>query len=119
MFPAGWPGIALLLLRVAVAMTAIVDVCSPDPYRWSWLLLVLGLVGLTLAVGIFTPVFALFSLIVQFARFALIGDHPIERLVGILIAFALIFLGPGAYSVDARRFGRRRLTFPPKKPTDS
>jgi hypothetical protein len=30
------------------------------------------------------------------------------------IAIALVFLGPGAYSVDARRFGRREIVIPPR-----
>jgi hypothetical protein len=34
------------------------------------------------------------------------------------IAIALVFLGPGAFSVDARRFGRREITIPPRSTPD-
>jgi hypothetical protein len=30
-----------------------------------------------------------------------------------LSALALVMLGPGAYSIDARRFGRRVVVLPP------
>ena len=35
-----------------------------------------------------------------------------------LTSAALALLGPGAYSVDARLFGRRLLVVPPRKDTD-
>jgi uncharacterized membrane protein YphA (DoxX/SURF4 family) len=34
------------------------------------------------------------------------------------IAIALVFLGPGAYSIDARRFGRREIVIPPRSTPD-
>jgi hypothetical protein len=34
------------------------------------------------------------------------------------IALALVFLGPGAYSIDARRFGRREIVIPPRSTPD-
>jgi uncharacterized membrane protein YphA (DoxX/SURF4 family) len=34
--------------------------------------------------------------------------------LAISIAIALILLGPGAFSIDARRFGRREIVIPPR-----
>jgi uncharacterized membrane protein YphA (DoxX/SURF4 family) len=34
------------------------------------------------------------------------------------IAIALVFLGPGAFSIDARRFGRREIVIPPRPTPD-
>jgi uncharacterized membrane protein YphA (DoxX/SURF4 family) len=34
------------------------------------------------------------------------------------IAIALVFLGPGAFSIDARRFGRREIVIPPRSTPD-
>jgi hypothetical protein len=34
--------------------------------------------------------------------------------LAISIAIALVLLGPGAFSIDARRFGRREIVIPPR-----
>jgi hypothetical protein len=34
--------------------------------------------------------------------------------IAILNALALALIGPGAYSIDARRFGRRIVVLPPE-----
>jgi uncharacterized membrane protein YphA (DoxX/SURF4 family) len=34
------------------------------------------------------------------------------------IAIALVFLGPGAFSIDARLFGRREIVIPPRSTRD-
>jgi hypothetical protein len=39
-------------------------------------------------------------------------------MIAAMTAIALVLLGAGAYSVDARLFGRRRLVLPPD-PMDS
>lgn len=38
--------------------------------------------------------------------------------LAISIAIALVFLGPGAFSIDARRFGRREIVIPPRTTPD-
>jgi len=38
--------------------------------------------------------------------------------LAISIAIALVFLGPGAFSIDARRFGRREIVIPPRSTAD-
>jgi hypothetical protein len=44
-----------------------------------------------------------------------LGNHDMAvHAVAILDALALALLGPGAYSVDAYRFGRRIVVPPPK-----
>jgi uncharacterized membrane protein YphA (DoxX/SURF4 family) len=43
----------------------------------------------------------------------LLDTNPtILNLIMTAVAIALAFLGPGAYSVDARRFGRREVIIP-------
>jgi uncharacterized membrane protein YphA (DoxX/SURF4 family) len=36
----------------------------------------------------------------------------IDDLLAVMMAISLALLGPGAYSVDARLFGRREITIP-------
>jgi uncharacterized membrane protein YphA (DoxX/SURF4 family) len=45
-------------------------------------------------------------------------SSKIACFLAISIATALVFLGPGAYSIDARRFGRREIVIPPRSTPD-
>jgi hypothetical protein len=38
--------------------------------------------------------------------------------LAVSIAIALVFLGPGAFSIDARRFGQREIVIPPRSTPD-
>jgi uncharacterized membrane protein YphA (DoxX/SURF4 family) len=43
-------------------------------------------------------------------------DTRLSAFLAAGVAAALVFLGPGAFSVDARLFGRREIVIPPKPP---
>lgn len=45
-------------------------------------------------------------------------SSKIACFLAISISTALVFLGPGAYSIDARRFGRREIVIPPRSAPD-
>jgi uncharacterized membrane protein YphA (DoxX/SURF4 family) len=98
MFPRGAPGIALVVLRFAVAATL-----------WtSGAPAVLRLLAFPLGLGVLTPAAAVVCGLVHAAR--LLGGEPGSMLpivVAIANAAALALLGPGAYSIDSRLFGRR------------
>ena len=110
MFPSGGPGVALLLIRVAVAVGLLLDsgaraigVAAHCDFS------VRVAVAVLLVAGVLTPVFAVLAAALTLANLiAGIANVPIAILVS-LDAIALMLLGPGAYSVDARRFGRRVL----------
>ena len=66
-------------------------------------------VGLLLLVGLWTPAAgALVAILELWNAFANSGDPWTHILLG-SIGAALALLGPGAYSVDARVFGWRRI----------
>jgi hypothetical protein len=109
MFPAGWPGVALLLLRVSVATTAVMNLCATQPYGPAWMLAGLAVLSVLLCLGLLTPVAAVLVLTAQLVRFGVSGYSSLGLAVAILNSLALALLGPGAYSVDARRFGHRLL----------
>ena len=108
-FPAGWPGVGLLLLRMLVGVTLIAQTVtqlrSSELSASGWILatfILLGAGGVLL--GFVTPVVAvligLYSLAVAF------------NLDILVLSTAIALLGPGAFSVDARMFGRREIFIP-------
>jgi putative oxidoreductase len=75
------------------------------------LLLTAGAAALLLA-GLWTPIAGvLLALTEMFLAFSHSPDPGAHALLGTLGA-ALAMLGPGAWSVDARLFGRKRIQIP-------
>jgi len=125
-FPGSWPGAGLLLLRVAGgALLTIQGACYL--LHWSnfrltayWLALLAGTCGTLLLIGYLTR-FAAFVAALGcgsgvFSWFPVPGlDLFAAKLPCLLVAVmatALICLGPGAFSIDSRLFGRRELIIP-------
>ncbi len=116
MFPPGLPGLALLLLRASVAIALLLDGYGHREALPAWVHAPVILVSLVISVGYLTPIVAAAALachaLVWLAAGADLGA-AVTALVFALNALALALLGPGAYSLDARRFGRRLVVLPP------
>ena len=116
-FPSGVPGAALFVLRVSVAATLLEDRTG----HWTlvtslWMLLPIILTATCLCLGLLTPICASLCCLMEFYSLTITGGQDMFHLViSILTSAALATLGPGAYSVDARIFGRRLLTVPPRQ----
>ena len=126
LFPAGWPGVALLSLRSTVGLLLI----SADAYSLSkadevtLLVLILAITafasGLLLLIGFLTPIGG--ALGALSAACAVLFAVPMGALnpmqlrlsavVVVVMAGAVGILGPGAFSIDSRLFGRRKIVIP-------
>ncbi len=120
MFPQGGPGIGLLLLRIAAAGMFALNLSHQFPSLHWFLISFIGLVSLGLLLGFLTPILSVIACLAAAANL-LLADQSIEVvfILRILLSAALFFLGPGAYSVDARLFGLRVTVVPPRKDRNS
>jgi|ERR1700677_2679838 len=121
MFPAGIPGFGLAILRFCAAAAGIASVMSGSESCSSWICITFLPFGLALILGVMTPASCIGSLALQGILVYQIGTAGLAHCsLSILLATAVLMLGPGAYSIDARLFGRRqvvvRTTSAEKKP---
>ena len=108
------PGLALLLMRVSVALALLLTDFSHRHVLPGWVHVVAILTSIALAVGYLTPIAAATALGFHALIWAGVGiDSAAVGAIFALNAIALALLGPGAYSIDSARFGRR-LLLPPK-----
>ena len=112
-FAHGWPGAGLLLLRL-VAGTALFysaaghHIKSSDLSSFVPQVLEIG-AGILLLIGLWTPIAGAVAAMVQvWIAFSRPGDPLIPLLLAAL-GVGLAMIGPGAWSIDARLFGRKQI----------
>jgi uncharacterized membrane protein YphA (DoxX/SURF4 family) len=67
-----------------------------------------------LCAGFLTPIVAILAMLFHVLAWSSLGsDGAGMTAIALLDAVALAMLGPGAYSIDAYRFGRRVVVLPP------
>jgi uncharacterized protein (DUF302 family)/uncharacterized membrane protein YphA (DoxX/SURF4 family) len=113
MFPNGLPGAGLLLLRLVcgafITANGVTRIVA-EPHIQTVVLQSVALVAaLLLLVGFWTPIAGCLIVIVElWLGFTRTNGIESSALLATLAA-ALAVLGPGAHSVDARRYGRKRI----------
>ena len=115
-FADGWPGTGLLLLRLLTSFALIhfgVASLREAPLLAIVVLQVIGIgAGILLLAGLWTPAAGALAAIVKlWIAFSHSGDPWIAILQAVLSA-VLAMVGPGAWSIDARLFGRKRIDLP-------
>lgn len=126
-YSCGLPGLGLLLLRAAAGLTAIIqgwfylaDGANQSVGLWAVGLLALAS-GISLLIGLLTPLAGGLTAIGAIGIGAAWLPRPTTNLLATLLpaifmsttSLALVLLGPGPYSLDARLFGRREIIIPP------
>lgn len=115
-FPDGWPGFGLVFLRALAAIQPVQHsiaglLIAPLPALAILQWVAAGAAALLL-VGFWTPVAGVLMAVTEmFLAFSHSTDPWIHIQLGTLGA-SLAMLGPGAWSVDARLFGRKRIQIP-------
>jgi len=139
-FPSGSPGIGLAMLRFTLAIgivaggmrelsSALVATAGANAAIGAALGLVRITCGALILTGFRTTLVSALVAIIGAGLLAFqiwplylvnLGVTRYDRsLLEIAVAFSLMMLGPGAYSIDARLFGRREIVIPRRKPSSS
>jgi uncharacterized membrane protein YphA (DoxX/SURF4 family) len=115
-FPDGWPGTGLVFLRAITAIPLAQRGISGELMATLSTAVILQLTAAgaaaLLLVGLWTPVA---GVLMALAELGLAFSRPADPWMHILLAAlgaSLAMLGPGAWSVDARLFGRKRIQIP-------
>ena len=116
MFPNGWPGTGLLLLRLTDGLLLLqsgIAYWFKEVHNGPATLVTLSSVlGFFVLLGLWTPIAGLFSAATQTALLVNQSDDPQVLICLISINLAIAMLGPGHISIDAAIFGRHRLDLP-------
>jgi uncharacterized membrane protein YphA (DoxX/SURF4 family) len=112
-FATGLPAAGLLLMRLVAGIVLVVRgfqglqgvlIFGPPPLHLAKILL-----GLPITLGLWTPLVGVLIAVLEIGLLVLnIGDAWLHLLLATL-GVCLALLGPGAWSIDAKLFGRRRI----------
>jgi putative oxidoreductase len=112
-FPNGRPGAGLLLLRLAVGASLIFE---KIPLAWVIpqsvgfeVRVATVCVGVSLLCGLWTPVMASLAAVIELLISFSPSDGNATHMLLAVLSMSLALLGPGAWSIDARIFGRKRI----------
>jgi len=114
MFPPGLPGLALVLMRASVAGAVLLDIYTHKATLPGWVMGAAIVLSVILCAGYLTPVASVAALVFHAIVWAGVGAESIAAAaITSFDALALALLGPGGYSIDSFRFGRRVVLLPP------
>jgi uncharacterized membrane protein YphA (DoxX/SURF4 family) len=124
-FPDGWSGAGLLLLRAGFGGVLLVQGAACfEKHDLGWLNLLVAVLtvagGALLLAGCLTRLAAVLAAAVgvgcMFSWFpgpnVGFAETTMTATLAVVLAAAVLCLGPGAFSIDARLFGRREVIIP-------
>jgi putative oxidoreductase len=112
-FASGWPGIGLLLQRSLTAILlvrfGIIELTATSSSPLMIPQMIAACAGILLLVGLWTPVVGtLIAVIELWVAINQVSDPWIPIVLATLGGTAAM-IGPGAWSIDARLFGRKHI----------
>jgi putative oxidoreductase len=112
-FASGGPGTGLLLLRlvagIALAGQGFMRMQHGPPIGTAVLALIAIVAGALLLAGLWTPISGGFLAVLGLWNAVAKAGDPLSNILLGVIGAALALLGPGAWSVDARLYGWKRI----------
>ena len=112
-FANGWPGVGLLLQRVLAAILlirfGIIDLTGTTFSLTAIPQIIGACVGILLLVGLWTPVV---GTVIALIEVWVAMTHATDPWIPIVLATfgaTAAMIGPGAWSIDARLFGRKHI----------
>jgi putative oxidoreductase len=111
-FPNSRPGIGLLILRLASGFSVLglwhgtTDVVHVAPLLFHY-----AVAGdsVLLWIGLWTPLAAIVQTAIHVGGMVLAHRYDPSSVLAAALGVALALLGPGAWSLDARLYGRKRI----------
>lgn len=118
-FANGWPGGGLLIQRLLVGAGLLyfaVKCLSSSPVCQSAAPQAIGAAaGILLVAGLWTPFAGGLAAVVEMWIAASASDNAAIPVALAAFALTLAMIGPGAWSVDARLYGRKRIDMPERR----
>ena len=111
-FPNSWPGLGLLILRFAtgLSLAAVAHVAGDLVDTVSLLArCAVDSVAVLIWIGLWTPLAAVAGTAIQIIAIAFGHQFNSSLVVLAAVGLSLAMLGPGAWSFDARLYGRKRI----------
>jgi putative oxidoreductase len=111
-FPNSWPGLGLLILRFAAGLSLAAVAHAVGDLAGAATLFarcVVGGVAILICIGLWTPLAAIAGSAIQVVLIAFGHRFELSLALSAAVGVSLAMLGPGAWSFDARLFGRKRI----------
>ena len=112
-FAHGWPGAGLLLLRLVIAVALVYQVTVTLPTGHSLqsavIAILTAMVAILLLVGVWTPITGALTAPIELLNIFARADNPWMCVLLGALGISIAMIGPGAWSVDARRYGWKRI----------
>ena len=108
-----------LLTAAALIHFGIVSLVEAPPLATAVLQVIEAVLGILLLIGLWTPVAGALTAVVKvwiaFSRYFSHSADPWTPTILAALGAALAMIGPGAWSIDARLFGRKHIEFPERQ----